>query len=100
FFTRTNWARIIVPELPRKQLERLRKLTRHDLDTLLTVAQYSVTARGLVEVPPTSVLSGSSGVRREGDVIQLGLTRREVDGVAARLKTLLEKVDRGKIKVF
>jgi hypothetical protein len=33
-------------------------------------------------------------------VIQLGLTRREVDGVAARLNALLEKVDRGKIKVF
>jgi len=99
-FTKTNWAHIIVPELPREQLARLRKLTRHDLDTLLTVAQYSVTPEGLVEVPPTSAFSDSSGVRREGDVIQLGLTRREVDGVAARLNALLEKVDRGKIKVF
>ena len=100
YFTKTNWARIIVPELPRKQVERLRKLTRRDLDTLLTVAQYSVTPDGLVEVPPTSAFSKSSGVRREGDVIQFGLTRREVDGIAARLKALLEKVDRGKIKVF
>jgi hypothetical protein len=100
FFTKKNWAHIIVPGLPRERLERLRKLTRHDLDTLLTVAQYSVTPEGLVEVPPTSAFSDSSGVRREGDVIQLGLTRREVDGVAARLNALLEKVDRGKIKVF
>ena len=99
-FTKTNWAHIIVPELPRKQLERLRKLTRHDLDTLLTVAQYSVTPRGLKEMSPTGASSESIGVRREGDVIQFGLTRREVDGVAKRLKALLEKVDRGKIKVF
>lgn len=99
-FTKTNWAKILVPALPREQLERLRKLTRRDLDTLLTVSQYSVTSSGMVEVPPTSAFSESSGVRREGDVIQFGLTRKEVDGVAVRLKALLERVDRGEIKVF
>jgi len=99
-FTKTNWAKILVPSLPRKQLDRLRKLTRRELDTLLTVAQYSVTPRGLVEVPPTPAFSESEGVRRQGDVIQLGLTRKEVDSVEKRLKSLLEKVDRGKIKVF
>lgn len=99
-FTKTNWAKILVPELPRKQVERLRKLTRRDLDTLLTVSQYSVTSGGMVEVPPTAAFLDSKGVSREGDVIQFGLTRKEVDGVAARLKALLEKVDSGKIKVF
>jgi len=100
FFTKTNWAKIIVPALPRKQLERLRKLARRDLDALLTVSQYSVTSRGMVEVPPTAAFSESIGVRREGDVIQFGLTRKEVDAIAARLKALLEKVDSGKITVF
>lgn len=95
-----DWSEILVPALPRKQLDRLRKLTRRDLDTLLTVAQYSVTPQGLKEVPPTQALSETSGVRREGDVIQLGLTRHEVDAIAARLKALLERVDGGKIKVF
>jgi hypothetical protein len=95
-----DWADIIVPELPRKQLERLRQLTPRDLDTLLTVAQYSVTPDGLVEVPATAAFSESSGVRRKGEVIQFGLTRREVDAIAARLKALLERVDRGKIKTF
>jgi hypothetical protein len=99
-FTKTNWAKIIVPALPRKQLDRLRKLTRRDLDALLTVSQYSVTSHGMVEVPATAAFSESSGVRREGDVIQFGLTRKEVDGVATRLKALLEKVDSGKITVF
>jgi hypothetical protein len=99
-FTKINWAKIIVPALPRKQLERLRKLTPHELDTLLTVAQYSVTPHGLVEVPPTPPLVESKGVRREGNVIQFGLTRHEVDSIATRLKTLLERVDRGEIKVF
>ena len=100
YFIKTDWAEIIVPALPRKQLERLRKLTRHDLETLLTVAQYSVTPHGLEEVPPTPPFSESRGVRRQGDVIQFGLTRREVDGIAARLKALLERVDSGKIKVY
>jgi hypothetical protein len=99
-FTKTNWAKIIVPALPRKQLDRLRQLTRRDLDTLLTVSQYKVTPDGLVEAPPTAAFSDSSGVRREGDMIQLGLTRSEVDAMAVRLKELLERVDRGKIKVF
>jgi hypothetical protein len=100
YFTKVNWAKIIVPALPRKQLERLRKLTRGDLDRLLTVAQYSVTPQGLVEVPPTPAFEESKGVRREGDAIQFGLTRREVDAMADRLKALLERVDSGKIKVF
>jgi hypothetical protein len=99
-FTKTNWAHIIVPSLPKEKLERLRHLTRRDFDTLLTVAQYSVTADGLVEVPVTAALSETNGVRREGDVIQFGLTRSEVDSVESRVKDLLEKVDRGKIKVF
>jgi hypothetical protein len=99
-FTKVNWAKIIVPALPRKQLDRLRKLTRRDLDTLLTVAQYAVTSNGLKEVNPTEAFSDSSGVRRQGDVIQLGLTRKEVDSIASRLKTLLERVDRGTIQVF
>jgi hypothetical protein len=99
-FTKVNWAKIIVPALPRKTIERLRKLTRSDLDTLLTVAQYSATSKGMVEVPPTEAISESTGVRRQGDVIQFGLTRKEVDSIASRLKTLLERVDRGKIQVF
>ena len=95
-----GWDDIIVPALPKTQLERLRHLTRHDLDKLLTVAQYSVTKDGLVEVPPTQALADDKGVRRQGDVIQFGLTRGEVDSVESRLKALLEKVDSGKIKTF
>jgi hypothetical protein len=99
-YFKEGWAKIIVPALPKKEIERLRKLTRHDLDTLLTVSQYSVTPHGLVEVPATAAISDEEGVRREGDVIQIGLTRDEVDGIENRLKTLLGKVDRDEIKVF
>ena len=95
-----DWADIIVPALPRKQLDRLRRITRSDLNALLTVSQYKVTPGGLVEVPPTPAFSEESGVRREGDMIQLGLTRREVDAIASRLEALFERVDRGEIRVF
>lgn len=99
-YFKDGWAKIIVPALPKTQIERLRKLTRHDLDTLLTVSQYTVTPHGLVEVPPTAPISDTEGVRREGNVIQLGLTRDEVDGIEKRLKTLLGEIDRDEIKVF
>jgi hypothetical protein len=99
-YFKKGWAKIIVPALPKQQIERLRKVTRHDLDMLLTVAQYSVTPHGLVETPSTSALSDTKGVRRDGDVIQLGLTRHEVNGIEKRLRTLLDRVDRDEIKVF
>jgi hypothetical protein len=99
-YFKKGWADLIVPALPKTQIDRLRKLTRRDLDTLLTVSQYSVTPHGLVETPPTAALSDKEGVRRSGDVIQFGLTRHEVDGIEKRLKALLAKVDRDEIKVF
>jgi hypothetical protein len=99
-YFKKGWAKIIVPALPNEQIERLRKVTRHDLDTLLTVSQYSVTPHGLVETTPTAAFSDKVGVRRDGDVIQFGLTRHEVDGIEKRLKTLLGRIDRDEIKVF
>jgi hypothetical protein len=89
-----------VPALPKDRIERLRRVTRHDLDVLLTVSQYSVTPHGLVEVTPTAALSDEEGVRRDGNVIQFGLKRHEVDGIEKRLKALLDRVDRGEINVF
>jgi hypothetical protein len=39
-------------------------------------------------------------VRRKGNLLQLGLTRREIDAVDSRRRSLLRRVDEGKVEVF
>jgi len=50
--------------------------------------------------PPGRPLDPSSGARVERGRVQLGLSRSEVDAVAARLTDLLARVDAGEIKTF
>jgi hypothetical protein len=92
FFVR-DWAQLIVPSVPLAQVERLRRLTRADLDTLLVVAQFELRDGQLEPVAPTAPFSKTEGVRRSGNIVQLGLTVEEIDGIEARLKKLLARVD-------
>ena len=96
-----NFAKLHVGRLPRDAIERLRRLTRADLDASLSVIdQFEIRAGQLVAVEPTAPLDVESGVRRQGDVVQFGLTRREIDGVEKRLIELLERIDDGEIALF
>ena len=45
-------------------------------------------------------LDKKRGVRRTATALQLGLTSSEIEGVQARLRSLLKDIDRGKIKTF
>jgi hypothetical protein len=89
-----------VPKLPHQKVDRLRAITRADLDRLATVAEYRVQDGLLQEVEPTAPFDPGEGVRRKDDVIQLGLTRQEIDGVEARLKQLLSRIDAAEIEVY
>jgi hypothetical protein len=95
-----DWSNIQVPALPREQIERLRKITRADLDKLSVIAQYRVVGGELERMPPSEPFAREDGVRRSGDIIQLGLTTGEIDHIAHRLQALLERVDAGKIPLF
>ncbi|MEP7124928.1 MAG: hypothetical protein ABJE95_28625 [Byssovorax sp.] len=95
-----EWNYIVVPWLPRTQIERLRRVTRADLDKLSVVAQYRVRADSLEEVLPTKPFLPDEGVRRSGDVLQFGLTTSEIDDIEERLTDLLARVDKGKIPLF
>jgi len=53
-----------------------------------------------VPVPKGENLSPNTGVRREGDVLQMGLKKSEVSRIARALKNLLEKIDDGDVKTF
>jgi hypothetical protein len=90
-----------VDRLPRATVERLRTLTEADLHAKLGVLlQYEIRDAQLMPVAPTANLGDGRGVRREGNLVQFGLTRAEIRDVWNRMTDVLEKVDSGRIKVF
>jgi hypothetical protein len=97
----TAWRELRVKRVPARTIERLRKVTREDLDrTLGVVAQFEVRNGELVQVAPGENLSPGRGVRNTKNVIQFGLTRSEIDAVETRLQRLLKRVDEGKLTTF
>jgi len=100
FFT-TDWSNIFVSALPRRSVERLRKLTLATLRRRLTTVSELRATHGLLQpVAPTFTGTSPQGVRRHGAVVQLGLTRKEIDAVNQRRLKLLRRVDMGKIRLF
>jgi hypothetical protein len=95
-----DWSKIQVDALPRGNVERLRQVTRADLDRMLVVEQYEVVDGLLVGVPPGPPLSDRGGVQFDGRIVQIGLDRAEVDGIDRRIRKLLERVDAGEIDTF
>ncbi len=95
------WTKIRVPALPRRSVDRLRKLQREDLDALLVVSQLELNSEGvLLSVPPSPVIEPNEGVSIEGTTVQMGLTKSEVDAVWSRITRLIEAVDEGRMPVF
>lgn len=99
----TFWRNMRVDRIPQATAERLREITRQDLHgALATLVQLQIGPDGtLAPVDRTQPLGrGRIGVRREGEVIQLGLTTREIDAVQSRLERLVRDLDEGKLGVF
>jgi hypothetical protein len=96
-----EWRMLQVRRLPEHTVERLRGITRADLDAALgVIAEFEVRDGLLVAVPPGENLSRNSGVRRRDGRIQFGLTAREIGAIESRLRSLLNQVDRGRIQTF
>jgi hypothetical protein len=64
------------------------------------LVQFEVRDGQLVQVEPMENVDPGNGVRREGDVIQMGLTTREIGAVHRRLQSLLGDIDEGKYEIF
>lgn len=91
------WSEMRIPALRRDDVEALRAMDPRDLDELLVVAQLDERNGSLEVVSPSAPIDEALGVRHAGTVIQLGLTREEVDGIAQRRRDLLRKIDAGEI---
>jgi len=95
------WKSMRVKRLPADLVERLRKLTKGELASRLGVlAQWRVDGGRSLAEPPGTNLAPRSGVRRDGAVVQMGLTRREIDGVWDRTTGLLKMIDKGEIVAY
>jgi hypothetical protein len=95
------WRTIRVPALPRNSIERLRKLSREDVNSLLVVNQLEADADGILRiVEPGPPIDPDGGAQREGTKVQFGLKTDEIDDVWERIESLVERVDEGEIALF
>jgi hypothetical protein len=100
-FFENEWKDIRVPALPRDSIDRLRSLTREHVESLGTVAQFRVDEEGMLRPERTQApIDPERGVRFEDGVLQLGLTKGEIDGVWERIQKLLARVADGELPLF
>ena len=93
-----TWRQLRVPSLPADTVARLRTVTEAELhERLGTLAQWHLDDGRWVRDEPGANLGRHSGVRRKGDVVQLGLDGGEIARVARRLEQLLKRIDEGEI---
>jgi len=97
----TAWLELRVDRLPKDTIERVRPLTKDELTAKLGVlGQWELRDGHYVPVEPTANMGANRGVRIRDGIVQMGLTREEISGVASQVKRLLNQVDFGKVKVF
>ncbi len=96
-----KWAEIRVDGLPATTVERLRSMTLEALQQrLAVVAQWNLEDGHFVAAPLGSSLSTIRGVRRDGAVLQMGLTKVEIGRVWRNRQRLLDMVDGGQLKTY
>ncbi len=96
-----KWAEMRVDSLPHATVERLRALKFEELNArLAVVAQWTLEDGHFVPAQFSESLSTIRGVRREGAVLQMGLTKREIERVWRNRQRLLDMVDDGKLKTY
>jgi hypothetical protein len=92
------WRELRVNRLPADAVARLRKVTLATLqDKLGVLLQWQLRDGSFVPVALGKNLSEGRGVRRDGNQLQMGLTKSEIAVVNRLLVKLLEQVDSGKI---
>lgn len=95
------WRDLRVTRLSRTTAERLQQIRREDLERALGVlAQFALRDGEYHEGERSASIDDRSGVRKKGDALQLGLTDSEIAGVHDRLKSLVKRIQDGKLPTF
>ena len=97
----TEWSTLRVKRVGQATAARLQRMRSEDLVAALAViAQFERRDGQYVRVARTANLDPNRGVRRKGDVLQLGLTAAEIDGVRQRLEWLVGRLKSGRLTTF
>ncbi len=96
----TEWSNMRVKRIGRATAARLEALRSEDLQALGVIAQFERRDGQYVAVAPTANLDPYRGVRQKGDVLQLGLTGPEINGVRERLEWLVGRLRDGRLTTF
>jgi len=99
-FLSLNYDTILVSSLPRRSIERLRRVRPADLAALGVLGQLEADAGVLRSATPTANVDPDSGTRFTERGLQFGLTRGEIDALAERLRALLARIDAGELLLF
>ena len=100
FFVK-NWDTIRVPALRKESVDRLRAASPEDFEELAVVVEMKLGADGVWRnAPKTTRRNPKDGAFLEDGMLQLGLTRSEIEALIERRKDLLERVDEGEQKTF
>lgn len=98
YFLREDWAKIRVPRLPKRTVERLRALTDEDFASLATVTELQLQDRQLVRAAkPAAGHSDERAMSWNGSRLRIGLTRGEIELVQSRIRDLLARPDLARI---
>ena len=97
-----NWNVLRVAALRRESVERLRRIEREDLDSLLVVQELRDDGTGhYFDVEPGRSLDDDRGAVARDGIVQFGLTDDEIGDLWHRIHgTVIERVDQGDIPVF
>jgi hypothetical protein len=96
-----KWRNLRVNRLPGKTVERLRNITHDNMKQVLDVlAQYTIVAGQLLPSDIEEPFDLSEGIRRANDMIQLGLTEKEISDTYNRLQKLLKNIDAEELTLF
>ncbi len=96
-----KWKHIRVDRLPKNTVGKLKNLSSQILNQKMgVIAQFEYKDGKVFSVEPTENLNPKKGVRQSGNVVQFGLTKREIRDVEKKIKNILKQVKKGKYDLF
>lgn len=94
-----NWHKFRVPWVRRATIDKLRHVTKAQLNALGVVGELALDGNGVFKVVPAGGnLDDDKGVRRKDGRVQFGLTEDEIEDLEDRIESLIKDVDKGRIQ--
>lgn len=96
---RHDWSTLKVPALPRRAIDRLRDNLAL-VDRLAAVAELEPRGDAMVPLEPRPVAPDGDGLTWHDGRLRVGLSVAEIGDVKVRIALLLQKIDRGQVRLY